>query len=223
VDNISLDEVKLIIFDVDGTLYDQSKLRKKMFFSIVKYYLIRPWKFNEISIIYHFRKEREKKHGFSSPDLANDQYRWCADKTNTPLDKVKKVIDKWIFNFPNRYLEAAMFPDVRAFFDKIENKGILRAVYSDYEAKVKMEKMQLRADLIISSTDGDVNAFKPLPNGINYILAKLNMDNKANCLFIGDRLELDGACAKNAGLPFLLVDKTKGKNNFYTLLLDKFN
>lgn len=223
MDNISLDDLKLIIFDVDGTLYDQSKLRKRMFFSIIKYYLVRPWRLNEILIIYHFRKEREKKHGFSSADLVNDQYRWCADKTNIPLDKVKKVIDKWIFDFPNQYLETAMFPDVRAFFHLIENKGILRAVYSDYDAKVKMEKMQLSADFIVSSTDVEVNAFKPLPNGINYILAKLNINNKANCLFIGDRPELDGACANNAGIPFLLVDKTNGKNNFYTLLLDKVN
>jgi putative hydrolase of the HAD superfamily len=218
VRNICWDKLELVIFDVDGTLYDQSKLRKKMFLAFIGYYALRPWKFNELLILHHFRKEREKKAGYAINDLQNEQYKWCAEKAGVAIEKVKRVVDRWIFDFPNQFLAEAMYPGVSNFFQDLENRKILKAVYSDYDAEKKLERMNINVALSVSSTDKDINAMKPLPNGVNYILSKLNIADKNNCLFIGDRQELDGECAGLAGIPFLLIDKASAKINLYELL-----
>jgi phosphoglycolate phosphatase/putative hydrolase of the HAD superfamily len=75
-----------------------------------------------------------------------------------------------------------------------------------------MHAMGLEADLIVSSTDSFVDRLKPDPKGLIYIANKLQVTSQ-ECLFIGDRPELDGACAINAHMPYLIVDK-KPYNSF---------
>ena len=40
--SINWQNVKVVIFDVDGTLYEQSTLRKKMLLSLLTFYIKRP-------------------------------------------------------------------------------------------------------------------------------------------------------------------------------------
>lgn len=221
MDNINWNKLELIIFDVDGTLYNQSKLRKKMCLMLIAYYTIRPWKIKDLKILYHFRKERERKSGYQSINLTREQYEWCAQKVNTSLEDVKRVVDKWIFEFPNKYLKQFMYPGVQTFFLDLDKKNIRKAVFSDYESEKKLASMELTVDISVSSTDDNINAMKPLPKGIFHILTELNITNKSNCLFIGDRLELDGKSAKSAGIPFLIIDKKKAKINLYKSLSNK--
>ncbi len=213
--------VKLVVFDVDGTLYDQSKLRKKMLKSLIGYYFLRPWKIKDLLIIHQFRLERETKAGFEAPNLNDKQYEWCADKLKLPIERVRSVIDKWIFNFPNKYLEACVYPGVKETFDSLNKQNIKKAIYSDYDANEKLVSMNLDADLIVSSTDLNINAMKPIPKAINYILDEFKIADKSTVLFIGDRDELDGACARNAGIPYLIINKNEAKNNFYKILSKK--
>lgn len=126
-----------------------------------------------------------------------------------------------MFEHPNKYLKHYMYPGVGIFFNELQKQGISTAIYSDYPAAQKLKAMGLKADLVVNSTDPAINALKPAPNGILYILEQLGIQNKETCLFIGDRDELDGACARNAGVNFLLLDKTAAKTNFYPLLSNK--
>ena len=206
---------------MDGTLYYQNQLRKKMLFAILGYYIMRPWRFKEVLLLYHFRKEREKKTGFHSNNIEEEQYSWCKPKTSLSVKEMRTVIDKWMFEYPNQFLKKYMYPGVRVFFEDLQKKRVLTAVYSDYPAAKKLEAMGLAVDLTISSTDPAINALKPAPKGILYILEQLDIQQKNTCLFIGDREELDGECAKNAGVPFLLLDKTRAKTDFYQMLSDK--
>lgn len=213
-----LKNIKLVIFDVDGTLYDQSKLRNKMITALFCYYFLRPWKYRELLIIHHFRIEREKRAGFEGENLKQQQFEWCANKLNCSVERVRLVVDKWIFEFPNKYLVNCMYPGVAETFEILKSYGILRAIYSDYDSEEKLKCMSLDAELLVSSTDTNINAMKPLPKALSYIINKFNITNKESCLFIGDRQELDGECAKLAGIQFLLIDKNKAKDNFYHIL-----
>lgn len=169
-------------------------------------------------ILYHFRKEREKRAGYEGKNLEEEQYLWCANRLNEKIEKVKPVIDKWIFDHPNGYLKKCMFPGVNEFFAQLKSKGIKTAIYSDYNSASKLEHMQIHADFVLSSTDKRVNSFKPLPNGLNVILNETEVTDKKNCLFIGDRFELDGKCAENAEIPFLLIDKEAAIKGYYLKL-----
>lgn len=218
------DKLQLVIFDLDGTLYSQSRLRKMMLIRLFTYYIIRPWKYKDLLILYHFRKEREKKAGYKGNDLEEEQYIWCAEKINENINRIKNVVNKWIFDVPNDYLKECMYPDVNTFLNELKNKGIKSAVYSDYDVEVKLSRMNVYVDFELSSTDKRVNALKPLPDGLFAILTEMKVTDKMSCLFIGDRFELDGKCAEYADIPFLLIDKKTALKDFYfklsTMIVD---
>jgi phosphoglycolate phosphatase/putative hydrolase of the HAD superfamily len=198
--------LKVVILDVDGTLYDQLRLRKKMAYALAAHYSMRPWRLREMLILHHFRAEREKRSGYTGGDLENAQYIWCADKGNSSLDKVKRVVNQWMFTFPNQYLADCTYPGVKGFFAELKTRNIKIAIYSDYKAHDKLQAMGLEADLVVSSTDREVDRLKPDPKGLLYIANELQAKPQ-ECLFIGDRQELDGECAINANMPYLIVDK----------------
>ncbi|MBC3539183.1 HAD family hydrolase [Rufibacter sediminis] len=221
--NLTVDFQKIttVIFDVDGTLYTQSKLRKKMLISLLRHYALRPWKAKDLLILHHFRAEREKRAGYSG-NLENAQYEWCAAKGNFAPDRIREVVNYWMFQFPNKYLAACVYPGVRKFFQVLQENNITIGIYSDYEAVEKLEAMHLKADLVVSSTNKAVDRLKPNPEGLLYIVDKLGVTPQ-ECLFIGDREELDGECAIKAGMPYLIVDKKEfSQFDFYDKLTRQF-
>lgn len=221
--DIDWKDIELVIFDVDGTLYSQNRLRKIMFFKLLSHYVIRPWKYKELVILYHFRKEREKYRGYSGDNLENKQYEWCAAITNEPIVEVKRVVDWWIFTAPNQYLKSCLYKGVDQFITDLKLKGIKTAIYSDYNSKDKLLAMDIEVNIAVSSTDDHINSFKPVPKGLLYIVSELGITHQEKCVFIGDRVELDGVCAKNAGMPFILISEKAIDNNFYSKLYRTLN
>lgn len=209
--------VKVVIFDVDGTLYNQKGLRKRMLFSLLSYYFKRPHRYRELMILKHFRSERERLSSNHGPDLQSSQYHWCANKGGYPLSLVRKTVDHWIFDYPNQFLKRYMFPGVASFFRSLRSASIKTAIYSDYAATTKMAAMDLHPDLVVSSTDPGIDKLKPNPKALFHIARHFGVQ-PSECLFIGDREDLDGACAAAAGMPFLLVDKEQRPFQFYTEL-----
>ncbi|KAA3436787.1 HAD family hydrolase [Rufibacter hautae] len=218
---IDFNKVTTIIFDVDGTLYDQSKLRKKMALALLRYYALRPWKMKDVLILHHFRAEREKMAGATCGNLEKAQYDWCAAKGNFRPDRIRQVVDHWMFRFPTKYLASCTYPGVKSFFSVLRENNIKIGIYSDYEAVEKLKAMDLDADLVVSSTHKEVDRLKPNPEGLHYITQKMGVKPE-NCLFIGDREELDGECALKAGMPYLIVEKKPfNEFNFYDVLTKK--
>ncbi len=220
---IDWQKIQVVIFDVDGTLYKQSKLRKKMLFALLRYYLFQPWKIKDMLILHHFRAEREKRPGFEAGNLEAAQYEWCAEKGNFSLPRIKQVVNSWMFEYPNKYLAACTYPGVKAFFDVLHQRQLKIGIYSDYKAVDKLKAMGLGADIVVSSTDAAIDVLKPKPKGLLYIAEKLGVEPAA-CLFIGDREELDGECARQANMPYLIVDKKPfDKFDFYTNMLEEIS
>jgi FMN phosphatase YigB (HAD superfamily) len=217
--NVNWKTLKALIFDVDGTLYDQAKLRRIMFVQLLKYYAPRPGKMREILILYHFRAEREKMAGYRGGDLDSDQYDWCATKLNIPVEQVKDVIQRWIFDFPNPFLKRCIYPGVSALFKLLSDQGFKVVVYSDYPSAAKLKALDLSATFIISSTDSDINSLKPTGQGLQFIVKQMRVD-VSECLYIGDRAELDGLCASAVGMPFIDISSHKPETFYLELIAD---
>lgn len=218
LNNIDWKKIRAVIFDVDGTLYLQSALRKKMLYDLLGYFLVRPWKWKDLLILYHFRKEREKRSFEPGSNLEQAQYEWCSEKCGYPIESVKRVIEKWIFTHPNQYLLNCTYPGTKMFFDTLKKHGIKTAIFSEYKATEKLQAMGLNADLVACSTDPDIDQFKPNPKGLLVIAEKFGL-SPWQCLFIGDREDKDGKCAQQAQMPYLIVDiKPIDSFNFYTTL-----
>lgn len=201
---------RLVIFDVDGTLYNQSELRRFMLKDLLSYYIKNPFKIKDLYILFFFRKLREKNAGYCGADLNQEQYQWCADRTNSKIERVKQVVEKWIHSEPLKYLSRCLYPGMELLCRNLKYQGVSTAVYSDYPAAAKLQALNISVDLIVSSTDKQINCFKPSPAGINYICQAFSVP-KESVVFIGDRYSRDGLCARNASVPFILIPKNKKK------------
>lgn len=216
---MSQQKIKAIIFDVDGTLYNQKKLRFLMSLELLIYYLMNFREIGDLKVIQNFRKEREKRSSDLVVNLEQVQYYWAAKASGVSSQKVRNLVDKWIFKVPLKYLPACRYPGIVEFFEKLSQLGISTGVFSDYPAQDKLDRLGLFPDCIISATDKTVNQLKPNPKGL-FIAAKTLGVSVENCLFIGDRDDRDGECARRAGMPYLILDKRK-QNTFFLELLSE--
>jgi FMN phosphatase YigB (HAD superfamily) len=213
---VDLAMIKAVIFDVDGTLYDQGQLRRRMMASLLAYYAMRPWRIRELAVLQAFRAEREKMAGHAG-DIENAQYRWCSARTGHPEVEVRRIVGRWIFEEPGPLLKECVYPGAARFMNALRTNGIKVAIYSDYKAHDKLKAMGLWADLVVASTDPEVDRLKPDPAGLHVVARRLGVPAE-ECLFIGDRQEMDGECARRAGMPYLIIGKGKDASEFYDTL-----
>jgi FMN phosphatase YigB (HAD superfamily) len=78
--------------------------------------------------------------------------------------------------------------------------------------------LSLEVDVMVSSTDAEVDRLKPDPKGLILAASKLKTPLK-ECLFIGDRDDKDGECARRAGMPYLILNRRRrncSPNSFNT-------
>ena len=222
---IEWESVKAVIFDVDGTLYAQAPLRRLMLRDLLGYYVRRPWRLPELWLLQRFRAEREKRFGYAGGNLAEAQYAWCVARSFYSTEAAQRVVEQWLLQHPNQYLARCRYAGIRTLFRALRARGIRIGVYSDYPALAKLAALDLQADVVVSSTDAHIDRLKPDPAGLLYAAQVLQVQ-PAQCLFVGDRPELDGACARHARMPFLLVgqpgfDDAGGYHQFVAQLINQ--
>ncbi|MDJ0796359.1 MAG: HAD family hydrolase [Calothrix sp. MO_167.B12] len=203
--NIDIQKAKAVIFDVDGTLYNLKKMYGIVALEIARYYLQHPQKIREIKIITTFMEEREKHALDVVDDVENAQYEWAAKKSQTSPEKVRKIVEKWIFKIPLQHMYDCRRLEVLELFKNLIINGIPTGVFSDYPAEAKLAKLGLSPDCIVSATDKNVGRLKPDPKGL-FIAAEILGVAVEDCLLIGDRNDKDGECARRAGMPYLILD-----------------
>ena len=70
-------DIEAVIFDVDGTLYNQQLMKRLMLAELIRFYALRPRQLPELKIILDFRIEREKRAHEETENLDNAQYQCC--------------------------------------------------------------------------------------------------------------------------------------------------
>jgi len=179
-----LQEYRLIILDMDGTLYYQFPLRFCMCIELAFYYAVHIWRIPELFALGRFRKNYEK--GI--------------------LEKETPVVIYWMREKPLRYI--ALFRDRRllCLVRQLREHGAKIAVYSDYPVREKIAVLSgLTADYSFCSSDAAIQCLKPDPKGLKNILRITGITAEIS-LFIGDRYEKDGKCAENAGMDYIILD-----------------
>ena len=194
----------LYVFDVDGTLYYQNKLRLIMGKRLFMYYLLHPLKFKDLIIIKNFRSLRENAKD------TNGLFDITAKKCNVSVSRVNEVIKKWIYENPIDALTASKDDTLLAIIDKLKANGKTVAIWSDYEADDKLKALQLSIDYVYTAEQERVGELKPSPKGLNLIMSDLNVP-KDKTIMIGDRMVKDGEAAKKAGCDYLILSKSKKK------------
>jgi FMN phosphatase YigB (HAD superfamily) len=195
--------VRLVVFDVDGTLYDQRPLRRRMRRALLAHCLSRPRDLGLLRTLQTFRRLREELAEEASEGISRLQYERPAALLGLSPEAVRLAVETWMHERPLPYLQGCRFPGVERVFEALRASGRTTAVFSDYPAEAKMRALGLRADLYVAATDADIERLKPHPLGLQRTLERAGAA-PAESLFIGDRDERDGECARRLGVPYLL-------------------
>jgi FMN phosphatase YigB (HAD superfamily) len=193
---------RLAIFDVDGTLYDQRRLRLCMA-SLMLIEAARRREVQFIRTIMLFRKLHEQFAEQEIVDFEPHLYARTAQLSGQSDSYVRSLVIEWIYRRPLPFLQTCMFAGVPILFEQIQKSGRLIGIFSDYPSDEKLTAMHLRADIVVSASDPKVGVLKPNPKGILHVMEVANV-TPDQTVFIGDRFDRDAAAARRCGVRVLI-------------------
>lgn len=199
---ISWDDIDLVVFDVDGTLYDQRRLRLAML-GLLLADALRTRSVATLSTLRTFRRVRESLGDAPTQAFMQEQYARTALRHGMKVEDVERLATEWLERRPLPMLAACRYPHVDALFAALTRSGKQVAVFSDYPASAKLEALGLRADHVVCATDPHIGRLKPDPAGLVAIMRACGAIPQRT-LMIGDRADRDGAAALRAGAHALI-------------------
>ena len=194
--------VQAVVFDLDGTLYDQRPVRRRMVGALATAVARGAERLRTPRLLQRFRAHREVLAEDEARGIAARQYADLAAAVPGGADEVRAAVERWMHQAPLPYVAAAADPGAARLFADLRARGVAIAVVSDYPAEAKLAALGLAADVVVASEDPDVDVLKPHPAGILAALARLGVAPE-RALTIGDRSERDGAAARRAGTGFV--------------------
>ncbi len=193
-------DIRLVAFDVDGTLYRQRSLRLKMAREILLHTIMKR-DLDAIRILGVYRRIRERLADEEVPDFDRQLIAETARATSRSPDRVLAIVSEWIAERPLPHLRGCLYAGVSQLFDGLRREGKTIGILSDYPATAKLAAMGLAADHVIAA--GDVGMLKPNPKGLQLLMSAANVGPRETVL-IGDRAERDGRAGQRAGVRTLI-------------------
>jgi putative hydrolase of the HAD superfamily len=207
--------IEAVIFDVDGTLYRQDSLRRAMAMRLIRAHALRPltgWR--AMKVIGAYRRAQEKlreQPEDAAADLAEAQIRYACEQTGLDRGAVSTCVERWMDREPLPLLASRIQPGLVEFLDTCRSRHLRMGVLSDYPAHDKLVALGIADyfDVVVSAQSREVGVFKPHPRGLLVIAERLGVRPSA-CLYVGDRVGVDDAAARAAGMPYFIVSNASG-------------
>jgi HAD superfamily hydrolase (TIGR01509 family) len=200
---VNWDEIRLVVFDVDGTLYDQRGLRLRMLEEMLVS-LIRSRDIKFISILRTYRRIREQLGDSLHEDFERELNSRTAALVGCSEEQVRSTAREWLEQRPLRHLIRYRYPKLPELFQGLRKHGKKIGIFSDYPAVEKLEALGLHADIIVCAGDEDVGILKPHARGLHVLMSRAAM-HPAETILIGDRPERDGLAARAANVRALIM------------------
>ncbi|HEX2787694.1 MAG TPA: HAD family hydrolase [Ignavibacteria bacterium] len=213
-------KIKAVVFDVDGTLYNETKLRRYVLWMIFVNFLkspIRTYKYLKIVLSYrkfheHLRFDAKTKNKFKA------QVQITADKFGMNYDDVYKIINEWIHIKPLPFISKSKYKDLDSVIAWLKKNNFRIGLLSDYPCMRKAEALGIKddMDLIKCSTDEDIDFLKPSSLGFTRVAQILNLQPQ-EIAYVGDRSHIDMVGAIDANFVPVLLHKKESSDKFYTI------
>jgi putative hydrolase of the HAD superfamily len=194
---VDWDNIRLVVFDVDGTLYGQRRLRVRM----LRDMMVHVAKTRSLAvpvIVSTYRRIRERIAEREVTDFETALVAETAAATRRSATEIRAVVDDWIERRPLPYLAACIYPGVAALFSGLRRHGKIIGVLSDYPAAAKLDALGLEADHVLCAGDRGIGVLKPNPRGLQVMMEAAGAA-PGETVLIGDRADRDGAAARRAG------------------------
>lgn len=222
----SLNEYKIVIFDLDGTLYYQKPFRIRMLGWLIGYVITHPSAVKDMLIIKKYRSVREEWEKYDT-DLEGDcaqslddrQYAYVAKKMNVKPDRVKRAVTFFMLETPLKLLRPYRDDVLAQMIEELHDNQKTVVIYSDYPVENKLKALEIQADACYTSADDRIGSMKPDPIGIRVILNDMDCVN-TDAVMIGDRYEKDGLAAIQNDVDYVIVSKNKKEREQLKDLLD---
>jgi len=199
--------IKGVLFDVDGTLYNQSLLRLMMAVTFLIANLFHPKRLlNEARIIRAYRQAQEILRRSGSEKKKMGQIELVAQALNVPYTRVDTVVKKWMHEKPLVFLPLCRRRNLEKVIKELHRRGLRLGVYSDYPSREKLKVLQILRymSVIGCSTDLDVRHMKPAPDGFLSVVQKMEL-SPSEVLYVGDRVDIDGLGAIQTGMQAAII------------------
>jgi putative hydrolase of the HAD superfamily len=200
------DSIKLVTFDVDGTLYRQRPLRLRMARDMLLHAILNR-NLNVITVLETYRRIRARLGDEEVIDFERVLIAETASATGNSQDAVRGIVAEWIEQRPLTYLGGCRYPGLPELFAGLRRKGKIVGILSDYPARAKLAALGLTADHVVSAADENIGLLKPHSRGLEALICAAGVRAHATML-IGDRAERDGLVARRAGA-WALIRSTK--------------
>ena len=206
-----LNNIRAIVFDVDGTLYPQRPLRTRIFLELAIQLGRRPLsQLRTLKVLRAYREAHEIVRTIPGGAGAGElQLRLTSEISGESPEFVDGAVHEWFERRPLRHLKTCLHPDLVGFLRKAHDLGIRLGVLSDYPAAEKLNAMGIfdQFDAVVSSQDRSVGVLKPNPRGLQACLQRLAVSPE-ECLYVGDRADVDLPCAARAHTQFVLFGRS---------------
>ena len=192
------DAIQLVIFDVDGTLYNQRLLRTLMARDLLLHTLLKR-DLQVFSRLRAFRRIRERLGEQQAGDFERLSLAETAAAVGASPEAVHATVTEWIETRPLPYLARCRYPGLIELFEGLRRRGKMIGILSDYPARAKLAALGLGADHVVSAGDDGVGFLKPHPRGLAFLMAGAGVGAQGTVL-IGDRVDRDGLVARRLGV-----------------------
>ena len=198
--------IHAVLFDLDGTLYEQRRMRALMALELLALTVTHPlraarsWR---ALAAYRRAQELLRSRPFAG---ANAQLEIAADRSGVRLADVEQIVSEWMFERPLKYLPRCRAAGLLPLLAFLDSRELALGVLSDYPAEAKLRALGIdgRFSPVLCSTDPEIGAMKPHARGFLTACRQWQID-PSEVLVVGDRLDADAAGAAAAGMPCVVV------------------
>lgn len=197
---------KAWIFDFDGTLFNNLPVRIFMAIWLIIYYLPRPLKWKELLILRDYRRLHEKLFAAEFKNCHELQLKNLSESYKVSTQEIWNIINSWTIEKPKFLIKKFQRQKLIAAVKSAQLRGVKIVIYSDNPVAEKVKALDFVPDYAFWSDDDLIKCMKPNPQGLNNIIKLLKL-NREEILYVGDRDDRDGDCAKNSGVDYCDVKK----------------
>jgi len=201
-------QIRGVLFDVDGTLYDQRRMRLLMAAELLTLPVTRPLRARTVwrALTAYRRGQETLRAAQLTAPVPNLQLERAAETVGLPAAQMAAIVDEWMFTRPLKYMRLCRAARLLELLTFLRGANVALGVLSDYPAAAKLRALGVDEffDPVVCTTDAAVGFLKPHPRGFLRVAESWRLDPR-EVLVVGDRVDADAAGAMAAGMPCAIV------------------